>query len=643
MDASRAGNGRIFDLLAQPWRMLRVDPAATNQQIHDAFAQAQQNPMAATATLVFARNALLDPNRRLPYELTYPLDCPAAEVEAFYAALSSDTSIEDLLNFSDRLWPLARANFIAHIASHRPAYGPLLYALLESHAAMNATDVYTRLKVSRAAAGLPAPSLTSVNQSLDELLNAQASAVFAGYDTIQDAAGPVLECTRQILANGERHFVEALGRLLVPYRQAIGPLQTDATEQIESACVAIQRRPADAFLLEELSSAVLRWTSLCRPLLMWHAHHGPRDSSFETPVEQLRSLIAHLTANQHYDLAIEITDVTRDVFGAVPTTIEELAEDARVMASLSQYASMKQLEGIIRALEFDPDPLIAALEKDGFGQTSTEPAKFLWVAFAKAASATNATQWSEVPWQVMRDFAVHFSNKPEAAAAVAHLISGLIEYGTRVAVAPNILKPLRDNLNFMKSFMGVETMLESFETLPSPKEDSFFSRQVRRLNLRSLRVAPNLKRKHLIGLSAFILIALVPLAAYFVGLDEVRSFWSKTLAAALPQQAIAPFGAETKPPVGTGQHLALDGVRYCHFQQERLRIVKEKLQGPEDAKAYNLLIVDYNSRCSDYFYQDNDLKTVLAEVSANKTLLEADAKRIMSTWPGRTAEGVQKK
>ena len=131
MDASRARNGRIFDLLAQPWRMLRVDPTATSPQIHDAFAQAQQNPMAATAVLVFARNALLDPNRRLSFELTYPLDCPAGEIETFFAALSSDASIEDFLNFSDRLWPLARANFIAHLASHRPAYGPLLYALLE--------------------------------------------------------------------------------------------------------------------------------------------------------------------------------------------------------------------------------------------------------------------------------------------------------------------------------------------------------------------------------------------------------------------------------------------------------------------------------------------------------------------------------
>ena len=231
---------------------------------------------------------------------------------------------------------------------------------------MNATDLYARLKASRAAAGLPAPSLVSFHQSLDELLNTQAAGVFAGYDTLQDAAEPVLECATQILANGERHLVEALGGMLVQYRQAIGPLQTDVADQIKIASAALRRRPNDPLLLEELLSAVRRWMSLSRPLLMWNVHQRHFELGFETPVEQLRSLIADLTENQHYQVAIKITDVTRDVFRAVPTTIEELAEDARLISSLSQYANIKQLQDIIDEAEANPDPLISALENDGF-------------------------------------------------------------------------------------------------------------------------------------------------------------------------------------------------------------------------------------------------------------------------------------
>ena len=235
----------------------------------------------------------------------------------------------------------------------------------------------------------------------------------------------------------------------------------------------------------------------------------------------------------------------------------------------------------------------------------------------------------------MHDFAKHLSNKPEAAAAVTSLISGLVEYGTRVSAAANILKALRDNLSFMKSFMGVEPSPEAPAAHISTRKP-LFSKFLRRSGLRSLFKATS-KRKHLVGLAGLMIIALAALgAAYYVGFDEVRSFWSRAFVAAQPDTT--QLGTETQPPVGTGQHLALDGVRYCHFQQERLRIIKQDVRGSEDARAYNLLIVDYNSRCSDYFYQDNDLKLVLAEVNAKKDLLEADAKRIVSTWPGHTAE-----
>jgi hypothetical protein len=65
--------------------------------------------------------------------------------------------------------------------------------------------------------------------------------------------------------------------------------------------------------------------------------------------------------------------------------------------------------------------------------------------------------------------------------------------------------------------------------------------------------------------------------------------------------------------------------------------MKRKAQGAEDIRAFNLLAVDYNSRCSDFFYQEGDLATVTAEVAANRQRLAAEAGRIMSTWPGHTS------
>src|SRR6266700_3549711 len=73
MELSRASNGRIFDLFAQPFRILGIDPTATNQQIEEAFRIAQQIGRASADALTKARDALLDPSQRLFYELSYPL------------------------------------------------------------------------------------------------------------------------------------------------------------------------------------------------------------------------------------------------------------------------------------------------------------------------------------------------------------------------------------------------------------------------------------------------------------------------------------------------------------------------------------------------------------------------------------------
>ena len=641
MEPSRASNEARFDSFAQPFRLLGIDPTATNPQIEDALRNTLQVGSVSSDELTKARDALLDPQQRLWYELRYPLDCPASEIEVFYAALSTEAPTEQLLRFTNLLWPLTRANFIAHLASHRPADGAtLLYALLESHAALDATEIYEKLKAARATAGILVPSFALITQGLNELLQTHSSAAFAGYASIQDAGGPVLECTKQTLAHGERHLVEGLGIMLAQYRQAIDP--THAFQQIENACAALQLQPDDGSLIEELSNAVTIWTSGCRPLLMWDTHQGRRELGAEAPVEQLRTLITHLSGSQHYDVAVKVMALTRDIFSAVPTTIDQLAEDARLVESLKVQQQIMYLQGAIDESDRDPGPLIAALKKDGFGFTSTEPAKKLWEAFLQATKATNRTMSAELPWRLMRDFTLRLSNQPEAGAAVVGLITGLIQHGERASAAPAILKALRDNLSFMKSFMDTEPTVETtYESQPLPGTRSFVARFFVR---RSLPSNPrNIRRKRQIAFGGLALFALaaVSASAYF-GFDRLRPLWSTISLGALVQPAAPTLGAETVPPVGTGQHLALDGVRYCHFQQERLRFIKGQVQGPEEARAYNLLIVDYNSRCSDFFYRDDDLKLVTAEVSDNKNVLEADAKRIMSTWPSRSSEASPK-
>jgi hypothetical protein len=104
-----------------------------------------------------------------------------------------------------------------------------------------------------------------------------------------------------------------------------------------------------------------------------------------------------------------------------------------------------------------------------------------------------------------------------------------------------------------------------------------------------------------------------------------------------PSPATAVSEPEVVPPVGTGQRFSLVYVRYCHFQEERLRVIKQEVNGPQDIQAFNILANDYNSRCSNFYYQDDDLKIVMDQVNAKKQILEGDARRILATWPWHSA------
>src|SRR5580704_11283073 len=119
MNIPSAKNRRMFDLFEQPFRALRVDPWTPIQEINGSVDQGEPNSSASMHAKL-ARDILFDSAQRLSYELTFPLDCPRSEIETFYAATALNAPTGQLLQFADWLWPLARSNFLAHIASHRP-------------------------------------------------------------------------------------------------------------------------------------------------------------------------------------------------------------------------------------------------------------------------------------------------------------------------------------------------------------------------------------------------------------------------------------------------------------------------------------------------------------------------------------------
>ena len=614
MDDSRTSHppSPAFDLLNQPFCILGIDPAATAQRVLDAFEIARRNYRATDEVLGSARDDLLDPSRRLDCELAFPLDGPAAEVPALFAALTAESPTSELLAVADRLAPLARANFVAHIAARRPASSALLFALVESHAFIDATQIFDALKRFRSAAAIPAPALVSVNQGLEKLLSAHASAALAGFEDIDQAIEPVLTCSEQALQRGGA-YRSVLGRLLESYRELIKARQASCVEQIEIAGRALQGHPAEIALLEPLARALHDWVVLCRPLMLGADGAEAGRPELELAPRQIRLLTADLASQGQYGGALQLASIGLDAFFLMPAVVRDLRQDMELIARLAEQAKLEPLLDMIDRLQAAPAAVIAALTAQPFGDASPEPAKALWEVFLRVLRATDETRPVE-PWRFVRNFAMHLSGDQGAPAAAASVLLGLLRQGEAAGANPDVLGALRQDL---------------VAVTPGRRKAGSARRPAARTGRRSRTLAA--------ALAGLALVAGVSALALYESAGRLPQGWLRGLSSRLGE--LAPSYPETAPAVGTGQHLALPGVRYCHYQAARLEIIKQAAHSPEDVRAYNLLVVDYNSRCSDFFYQDKDLAQVNAEVAARRTQLEADAKRIMAGWPGHAPDG----
>jgi len=137
------------DASAQPFRLLGIDPGATALEIEAALARARETRIAPETSLAEAGANLLDPARRLPGELSYPLGSTPDRVDLFYAELPADASDEHILQASARFAPISTANFIARYAARRDASSELLVALMDAHNSIDAMEIYQTLQALR--------------------------------------------------------------------------------------------------------------------------------------------------------------------------------------------------------------------------------------------------------------------------------------------------------------------------------------------------------------------------------------------------------------------------------------------------------------------------------------------------------------
>ncbi len=645
---------KIFDLLSNPFSILRIEPTADLSKITDAFDDAVADGVASEADLTATREVIINPRLRTGAEVAFLIDTPAREASAILNSLRSKASFNDLLRIADRLAPLSKANLLAHVAAHQPANADLLFALVDAQAQIDPGTVHTKLESVRRAAEIVVPTLDTVRDQLHELVSRHAKATFACFSTPRASLGPVGECTKRILAAADPERVDALDGVMREFSQIIAPELTKIEDQFRNMAKTFLGRPTDVSIVPLISDQLRIWSQLARPLLELDAHKGRDEERARQLFDEVRSLSIDL-ANQHqqYNSALSISRFCAEYFKLLPRAAEQLKEDLTVLEDRSAEEHVVPLKKLVDELRSSGlAMLLSDLKNSGFGETSTRETKELWIAFTGAVAKVQKTPAADLPWLLLRGLAIEINNEENDPLATKAILDGLISFARQNAPSAKLNDTIRDDLRTVQRNILEKKLIEDLKAdRISPALEivhqlltSSTSHEEREPFLKIQRQLESKRNGRYIKWGIYGIVAAGILIASLSNKSPPRPNYSYP---SQPSQPSYPSGgnqrstpvlptpedfSEVAPQVGTGLTFSRSNIRYCRYQQERFKSIEADLRNNEEIAAFNRLVTDYNSRCGNFRYRESDLNAVTSEVTAKSAALASEGRSILLGW-----------
>jgi hypothetical protein len=344
---------------------------------------------------------------------------------------------------------------------------------------------------------------------------------------------------------------------------------------------------------------------------------------------------------KQFDIARKLTQACAEVFKELPRSIGQMKEESELLAQLhNQQKAAKLLEPLGKACEEAQQnhrPLEQEIVRNGFGPASSGIAKTLYDAFAEAVRATSSTDIADLPWRLVRSVAISLNNESRAPKAAAALIDGLMQFfGGRQPSSEVVI--LLENDYQACTKMVIQADLENSLSAGQLNTAARLVNQLLALEKdadevaalqKAYAVIAGRRRSKNIKVGFWIAAAAVVLLLVITSQNNRPTYRSSSTQAEIdwPTQ----FNVdEDRPPIGTGLNFTQANIRYCEFQGIRLEALRS-LVSSADVSAFNVLIEDWNSRCSRYRYRPSDKNPIDAEVVARRSDLQAEGWAMANT------------
>jgi hypothetical protein len=643
---------RGFSLEDNPFALLGLSPRARLQEIEDAFEDAIIASPIDELRLLRMKQELLTPNARLAAELSWlPELAPNRATELFRTLKTSDA--DRLLITLAELPPVSAAN-IAADSAERLADHQFIVPLILAHQELNSETTLALLNSTRAAAGFPRIDRNQYEVAVQTLRQQHARAALL---SIVEQADPPAALTFVIEELPDDHdptlqaIVREYDNWSAPH---LGQIELDIDHALD------QLTNGGRTEVNQLTDLLASWDRLSQPAQVFSQLSGLDEERTLRIYRKVRAKCIDLAnEDQRFTDARIIAEAMKDLFEELPTANAQLNADLLALSDLSEQQEIDKalapLTTAIEAAKANITRVSTDLSRFVFGSAQACPeVQQVYIAFIECRDKLAGGTHADAPIRLLRNFALDLNNEHDSAPAAATLLEGMQKFSEprdddlRQSLNRD-LKTLRNNRDqsLLTAAIEGENWTPAIELIDKmlPRVSNETERtQLRELQatLQGRRTSRNWKRAGWAAVALFIVYTVVQegnnhpstnQSASTIGTpstDDQSPSSQDTWTNAEPNSTTATDTAEAPPPVGEGLTLNAEQVKYCVFEDARLKSLSSLIDNTNGraVDGYNSRVEDYNSRCSSFKYRTRDFTAANAALANAETQIATEVREI---------------
>ncbi len=635
-----------FNLKANPFYVLKANYEADHAYISELADDAVFEEIFNAEEIHRAQQSLVTPKLRLVEELSWLPELSDAQVASLVAQLATD-EVSGLAGVITHLPELAKANILAHLSGMLPVEQSLVHSLIATWEEIDPSHIFRVINEGRRVSGFPAVNDPQLRSALKELEIKHSETVAASIWS-SSRPGALMETIVEtgLCEHPSSVFLEHLVRSYDSRSETdLAHINAQIDRHIEQAKGVDRDLQKNVRAISEL---LVAWDEINQPVQVYEQHQGHEEGRSKRVYENVRALCLDL-ANAHgkYSEARLLSEALLRTFPELESVAEVLKGDVEQLEALDEQKRMSELLAPLadacEAAKADKQ-FKKLIKRNGF--TAARRGGTLSRLVTEFEQSIINVKDPSVAYLMVRDIALFINNDRDDPETAFRLVNGLLSHeGT--APPEDIQKKLKgDRATLHRNWKMMELDRKSGDLsgmLLILNEMLEFAEGSSRAEILQIKQKIERKKRRAriewgIYAAIAVVVGVLALNGTFFSSSSKSSFapatsveTTRSSSATISRSATNAF-VEEKPPAGSGRTLTKSQVRYCTFQGDRLDFMRSLSMTNYQIDRFNQLINDYNLRCSSFRYRSGVLSSVQREAKSRSDILQAEARRIVSSW-----------